>query len=151
MAPRSHMVRVMGKGLASLGLLALVCTLGCRGVAGDLPTDLITYKFDGKVLVNPAQPVTNKRVSINLELTSASARSVQTDIVLKVVSKEATMYESTWDKVLFHENEVWNLTQGFLPDSDANKKPWQVQIQIRDHDSGQVLYDQALARLDFNI
>ena len=141
----------MGKGLIAVGVLALALT-GCGGgVVGELPADSVSYKFDAKVAVNPTQPQANKRVNFNLEVTSSSNTSVKTDIVLKVVSKEGeTMYESAWNDVLFHENEVWNLTQGFLADSDAARKPWGVKIVVTNIATKEVLYDQTIATLDFN-
>jgi hypothetical protein len=139
----------MVKGIVALGVLTLAVA-GCGGTVGAVPDDFATYKFDAKVAVNPTQPLANKRVSFTLEVTSSSNRAVKTDIVLKVISAQGeTMYQSNWDDVLFHENEVWNLTQGFLPDSNAAKTAWNVQITVRDHATGDVLFDQAAARLDF--
>lgn len=140
----------MLKGMVTLGVLTLAVA-GCGGTVGTVPDDFVTYQFDAKVAVNPTQPLANKRVSFTLEVTSTSNRSVQTDIVLKVISAAGvTMYQSTWDDVLFHENEVWNLTQGFLPDSNAAKTAWNVQITVREHATGNVLFDQSAAKLDFN-
>ena len=140
----------MFKGIVTLGFL-LVAIAGCKGEAGAIPDDFITYKFNAKVAVNPTQPISNQRVSFTLEVTSSSNRELKTDIVLKVVSPTGeTMYESKWDDVLFHENEVWNLTQGFLPDSNAARTAWAVQIVVKDHATHEVLYDQAAATLDFN-
>ena len=138
------------KGSVTLGFLLLALT-GCRGVASDLPSDVVTYKFDAKVSVNPTAPQANRRVSFNLEVTSASSQSVKTDVVLKVVSEQKeTMYESVWSDVLFHENEVWNLTQGFLAESDAGRKVWAVKLTVKNHATNEILYDQSLATLDFN-
>ncbi|MBS1149268.1 MAG: hypothetical protein H6Q89_966 [Myxococcaceae bacterium] len=140
----------MMKGAVTLGFLLLALT-GCRGQAGELPEEVITYSFDAKVAVNPTMLQTNKRVSFNLEVTSASNRTVKTDIVLKVVSKDGeTAYESIWNDVLFHENEVWNLTQGFLPASDAARKPWSVTILVRNQETQEVLFNQSIATLAFN-
>ena len=140
----------MFKGIVTLGFLCVLT--GCAGgEAGALPDDFVTYKFDATVAVNPTQVEANKRVSFTLEVTSSSNRDVKCDVVLKVVSADGeTMYESKWDDVLFHEHEVWNLTQGFLPDSNAGKKAWTVQIVVKDHATGEVLYDKAAATLDFN-
>lgn len=140
----------MMKASVTLGFLLLALT-GCRGVAGDLPADVITYRFDAKVAVNPTAPQANRRVNFNLEITSSSNKSVKTDVVLKVVSKEnETMAEVVWTDVLFHENEVWNLTQGFLADSDAGRKPWAVKIVVTNRETNAVLFDQSIATLDFN-
>ena len=141
----------MLKGIVTLGFLTLAVA-GCRGAVGELPEDFVTYKFEAKVAVNPTQPLANKRVSFNLEVTSSSNRAVKTDIGLKVINPSGeTMYQSTWDEVLFHENEVWNLTQGFLPDSNAGKSAWDVQITVKDHATGNVLFNQSAAKLDFNL
>lgn len=141
----------MMKGSVTLGFLLLALT-GCQaGVAGNVPADFVTYKFDATVLVNPTQPQVNQRVSFTLEVTSDSSVSVKTDIELTVISKEGeTMYESTWNEVLFHENEVWNLSQGFLADSDAARKPWAVNLLVRNHASRAILFNQSIATLDFN-
>jgi hypothetical protein len=141
----------MMKGSVTLGFL-LVALAGCgNGVAGALPEDLVTYKFDAKVAVNPSAPQANRRVNFNLEVTSSSNKAVKTDIVLKVVSQEGeTMYESIWNDVLFHEGEVWNLTQGFLADSDAARKPWAVKITVKNLETNALLFDQSIATLDFN-
>ncbi len=140
----------MMKGSVTVGFLLLALT-GCRGEVGALPSDFVTYRFEAKVAVNPIQPVPNSRVSFNLEVTSASSKSVKTDIVLRVVSQQnEVMYESMWNDVLFHENEVWNLTQGFLADSDAARKPWAVKILVKNLDTNEVLFDQSIATLDFN-
>ena len=138
------------KGSVTLGFLLLALT-GCQGLAGDIPADVITYKFGARVAVNPTSPQINQRVSLNLEVTSASSVSVKTDIILTVISKEnETMYTSNWESVLFHENEVWNLTQGFLADSDANRKPWAVKILVKNHETGEILFNESIATLDFN-
>ncbi len=139
----------MFKGIVTVGFLALVAS-GCGGEAGALPQAVVSYKFDAKVAINPTQPVAKERVSFSLEVTSSSNAAVKTDIILKVVNaKNETQYESNWDNVLFHENEVWNLTQGFLPDSNAINAAWTVQIVVKDHATGEVLFDQAAAKLDF--
>jgi hypothetical protein len=141
----------MSKGLVTLGFLSLALTAGCRGEVGSLPDDFVTYKFDAHVAVNPTQPVPQQRVSFVLEVTSSSNREVRTDVLLKVVSSDGeTAYESKWDNVLFHENEVWNLSQGFLPDSNAGKKAWAVQITVQVHETHEILFDQAVSKLDFN-
>lgn len=140
----------MGKGIVTLGFLSLALA-GCYGgVASPLPDDVITYKFDAKVAVNPTVPVVNERVSLNLQLVSSSSRDVKTDIFLKVVNAAGdTIYESRWEDVLFHEREVWNLSQGFKPDASASKSAWTVQITVKDHVTQAVLYDEAAATLDF--
>ncbi len=142
---------LMMKRSVALGFL-LLALAGCGGgEVGALPADLVTYKFDAKVAVNPTAPLANRRVSFNLEVTSSSNKAVKTDIVLKVVSKEGeTMYQSVWNEVLFHEGEVWNLTQGFLPDSDAARKPWAVKIIVKNLETNALLFDQSIATLDFN-
>lgn len=139
----------MKKGIVTAAFLLLALT-GCGGVAGALPTDDITYKFDATILVNPTVPQANQRVLLNLEVTSSSNRPVKTDIYLKVVSAEGeTLYESVWNDVYFHEGEVWNLTQGFLPDSDAGKKAWKVNIRVLNQESKLAMYDQSIGTLEF--
>lgn len=140
----------MMKGTVTAGFLLLALT-GCRGVASELPADLVSYKFEARVAVNPTTPQANRRVSFNLEVISSSTHKVKTDIILKVVSEQnETMYESIWNDVLFHENEIWNLTQGFIPDSDAGRKPWLVKILVRNIATNETLYNQSIATLDFN-
>lgn len=140
----------MGKGIVTLGFLSLAL-VGCGpGIAGELPADTISYSFNAKVAVNPTQPMANRRVNLALEVTSTSNQSVKTEIVLKVVSKEGeTMYSTVWSDVLFHENEVWNLSQDFLADSDAARKPWAVRIVVSNTMTNAVLYEQSIATLDF--
>ena len=139
----------MFKGIVTLGFLALAIT-GCGGEVGALPEPVVSYKFDAKVVVNPTMPVAKQRVSFSLEVSSSSTAQVKTDIVLRVVNAtNETMYESKWEDVLFHEHEVWNLSQGFLPDANALNKAWTVQILVKDHVTGEVLFDQAAATLDF--
>jgi hypothetical protein len=140
----------MRKGTVTVGFLLLALT-GCGGgVAGELPADSVSYKFEAKVAVNPVAPQPNSRVNFYLEVTSASTHAVETDITLSVVSKEnEVMYESVWNEVLFHENEVWNLTQGFLADSDAARKSWAVRIVVKNRKTGEVLFNQTIATLDF--
>ena len=141
----------MLKGSVTVGVLLLALT-GCgNGVAGDLPADAVKYKFGATLVINPTAPQANRRVNFALEVTSESNRAVKTDIFLKVVSQEGeTMYESVWNDVVFHENEIWNLTQGFVPDSDAGRKPWMVKILVRNQDTHEPLFDQSIATLDFN-
>jgi hypothetical protein len=140
----------MFKGIVALGFLVLAMS-GCGGEAGALPEPVVSYRFDAKVAVNPTMPVVKERVSFSLVVTSSSTAQVKTDIVLKVVNAaNETMYESKWEEVLFHEGEVWNLSQGFLPGSNALNKAWTVQIVVKDHATGEVLYDQAAATLNFN-
>ena len=102
----------MNKGTVTLGFLSLALFAGCRGEVGGFPVELITYKFEAKVAINPTQPVPNRPLNLSLEVTSSSNRAVQTDILLKVVSDGGeTLYESRWPEVLFHEHEVWDLQQ----------------------------------------
>ncbi len=139
----------MMKGSVNIGLLMLTLA-GCSGGVGELGSDAVSYKFGATVAVNPTQPLPNRRVSFNLEVTSASNRPVNADITLKVVSKEnETMYESVWADVYFHESEVWNLTQGFLPHADAARKPWAVRILVKHRNSNEVLFNESIATLDF--
>lgn len=140
----------MTKGTLTLGLVLLAFS-GCVGEAEGLPSDEApVYNFAATVAVNPTQLLASQHVSLSLEVTSSSNRAVQADVVLKVISNEKeTMYQSRWLDLAFHEHEVWNLTQGFLPDSDAAKKTWVVQIRVTEHATGRVLYDQAVAPLDF--
>ena len=139
----------MSKGLVTAVILSLALT-GCgAGVAGDLPTDDISFKFDAKVAVNPTVPMPNQRVLLNLEVTSASTRAVKTDIYLTVLNQDGkAVYESLWEDVLFHENEVWNLTQGFLPDSDA-KSSWTVKLRVHNKEANVPLLDRTIGTLDF--
>lgn len=142
----------MLKGIVTAVCLAFALT-GCgAGPAGDLGENAktVTYKFAAKVAVNPTAPMPSQRVLLNLEVTSASTRAVKTDIYLSVVSSEGeTMYESVWEDVYFHENEVWNLTQGFLANADAAKKAWSVKILVHNKENDLPLFDQSIGTLEF--
>ena len=91
-------------------------------------------------------------MSFTLEVTSGCNRARETDVVLRVMSQDGTrvMYEQVWDLVEFEPTEVWNLTQGFVADSDPGKAPWKVRIVVRDHDTGTVLHEQDAAQLKFS-
>lgn len=138
----------MKGNLIALSLLALAA---CGGDISKLPADDAHFDFDAQLLTTPAQPTVGARVDLNLDVTSVSNRDVKTDLVLRVVGADGhIMYQQVWEAVQFNQGEDWNLTQGFFPDSDAGTQKWHVELLVRDHAKGTILFDEAIAQLDFN-
>ena len=138
----------MWKAPVTAAFLSVALT-ACAGAA-DVHTEDVSYKFEAKVAVNPTAPQANQRVLLNLEVTSSSNRPVKTDITLTVLNAEGQVkYESLWEDVYFHENEVWNLTQGFLPDSDAGKSSWTMRLKVHNKEANVPLLDQSIGTIDF--
>ena len=136
------------------GALLIVATLalvGC-GLGEEKPAARPdVFEFKAAVVVTPEKPVPGRRVSLNVELVSACNKKVETDIVMRVVDSAGTrvMYEQTWSSVDFQPTEVWNLSQGFLADSDAAKHQWKVTLLVLNHESGAKLYERDALALDF--
>jgi hypothetical protein len=132
--------------------LAFLALAACGpGSIGTIPTDQAHYDFDAQLLTTPAQPTIGARVDMNLDVTSTSNRDVKTDVVLRVVGADGrVMYQQVWDAVQFNQGEDWNLTNGFYPDSDAGDQKWKIELLVRDHTSQNILFDEAVAQLDFN-
>ena len=60
----------------SLGCLVLaMASLGCAGIAGPSDADQ-TYSFAASAVVNPTQPEAGRRITLNIELTSACSQAV---------------------------------------------------------------------------
>ncbi len=138
----------MRKALVT-GVVLALALVGCGPVA-DIHTEEVSYKFEATVAVNPTAPQANQRVLLNLEVTSSSNRPVKTDITLTVLNAEGQVkYESLWEDVYFHENEVWNLTQGFLPDSDAGSSKWTMRLKVHNKEANLPLLDQSIGTIDF--
>jgi hypothetical protein len=94
---------------------------GCLGEAAATPEELARYEFVADVKVNPSTPIAGRQVSFNLELTSRSNQAVVVDVILRAVrANKTTIHEQIWRDVSFRPEEVWNLTQGFV--SNTNEK-----------------------------
>jgi hypothetical protein len=133
-----------------IGLAFLALAACGPGSISKLPTDDAHYDFDAQLLTSPAQLTVNTRVDLNLDVTSTSNRDVKADLVVKVVGADGkVMYQQVWQNVQFNQGEDWNLTNGFLPDSDAGQQTWKVEMQVLDHASQTVLFDEDIGQLDF--
>jgi hypothetical protein len=139
------------RGPLSIAVAALACALsGCGGVVGSLPAEEAVYSFNASVAVTPDKPVEGLRVNLSVEVTSDCSSPVLADVLLKVVSDaDEVLYEQRWDEVNFKPADVWNLNQGFNP-TVVNAASYKVQLQVRRHDTGELLFDQPeLGRLTF--
>ncbi|MBX7099608.1 MAG: hypothetical protein K1X89_17965 [Myxococcaceae bacterium] len=139
----------MARVLLACGLVAMLTACG-GGTAGEVAAPEV-IDFKAAVEVSPTQPVAGRRVSFTLELKSGCNKRQETDIVLRVESQDGTrvMYQETWDAVDFDPAEVWNLTQGFVADTDPGKQTWRVRIVVKDHGTGLVLHEEDAARVNF--
>ncbi len=125
--------------IASLGLSA------CVGQVGSLPADLVSYEWAATVQVTPDAPVAGRHVSLNVELTSHSNVTVVTDVVFRMVRDDGrVVHEEKWSQVKFHPEEVWNLTQGFVPATDDNGH-LRVEVVVYEHETGAELWRNAEA------
>ncbi len=65
---------------------------------------------------------------------------VNSDVILKVVDDKGNeLYRQKWDDVKFQPGEVWNLTQGFTPETTLNGTDWNVVLEVRRADTGELL------------
>jgi hypothetical protein len=138
----------MGRALFAL---ALVCS-ACGGTLSALPEDAVVAVFDARVQVQPANPSPGDRVQFTLEVTNVSPGEVLADVVLRVVDPDtaAHIYEQVWPSVNFKPEDIYNLTQNFLPGLNAENKPFKVQVQVKNHATQALLFDSPeIARLSF--
>jgi hypothetical protein len=134
-------------------LFCLVAMTGCMGAAGEIPEEQPVYAFKASLAMTPQQPQAGTRLNYALNLRSASNRPVRTNLVLTTSSDDGRVInEQRWHDVVFHEEEIWDLSQGFLPDTSATQtKNWKVFLQIINKETGEVLHAETLTRFDFRI
>lgn len=122
----------------SLLVLASVLLTGCTAAVGDLPQDVLA--FGATALMQPELPRPGQAVSVQLEVTSASNVVVLTNVEMLVEDGEGRQVGyREWKGVQFHPEEVWNLTDDFLPPTDTFAADWRVQLTLTDAASGATL------------
>ncbi len=120
-----------------VGMLFLV---GCGGQVSDVIADKEVVSFEAQLAVSPAQPLPGKRVSLTIDITSRCSKMVNSDVALKVVDDKGNeLYRQVWPNVKFQPGEVWNLTQGFTPETTLNGTDWNVVLEVRRADTGELL------------
>lgn len=124
----------------TLGFLFAVS--GCMGEASDLPEELAVYDFTATVTPGP-QATSASQFHVNLELTSLSNISVETDVVLFIHHLDGTpVVERRFDGVLFHPEEVWVLADSFLP-GYSDRGTLEVDVVVYRHGTDEVLWRSA--------
>jgi len=124
-------------------LAALVMTTsGCLGTASDLPDEQVRYDFGTTVSVLTTSPSPGRRLNFNLEITSHSDVMVTVDILIRVYNPDGKIiHTDPWNEVVFHPEEIWNLTQGFVTATD-DVGPLRLEILVLDHTTGEELWSQ---------
>lgn len=137
--------------LRRAALLSLLALAACTGNAGEIPDAQPVYAFKASLAMTPQQPTVGTRLNYALNLRSASNRPVRTNLVLTTSSDDGRVInEQRWHDVVFHEEEIWDLSQGFLPDTSASStKNWKVFLQVINKETGEVLHAETLTRFDF--
>lgn len=128
--------------MSKVGLVAVtvVALSGCLGTASELPEDGAHYDFDTTISVLTAQPQAGRQLSFNLEISSHSDTLVTVDILLRVLNPDdKIIHTETWSAVVFHPEEIWNLTQGFITASD-DRGPLRIEVLVLDHETGEELW-----------
>ena len=119
----------------------LIAVTGCQGEVTELDSDRVTWNFAASVQVNPSQPVAGRNVSLNIELTSHSKTEVLADVWVRVIRGGTKLvYEESFRGVKLVPEEIWNLSQGFLPATDDGGAPLDIEILVRDHETGEILW-----------
>lgn len=128
--------------MRTLTLLFVLAALGgCVGEVSELRTDEVAYDFVASVQVNPERPTLGRAVHLQIELTSHSNQVVVTDVWVRVVRDGTRLvYEESFRGVTFHPEEVWSLSQGYLPATDDGGAPLDIEILVRDHETGELLW-----------
>ena len=120
--------------------VALPLLTGCMGQVGELSGGEAQYDFKALVAVLPDKPVAGRRVHVSLDLSSHSNVLLTADVVVRVVRPDASViYEEVWSAVKFHPEEVWSLTQGFLPGTDESGE-LSIEVLVLHHETGQLLW-----------
>jgi hypothetical protein len=119
-------------------LLSLLVLTGCNASVGELPKDVVA--FGATALMQPAVPRPGQAVSVQLEVTSASNVTVLANLEMLVEDGEGRQVGyREWKGVQFHPEEVWNLTDDFLPPTDTFAADWRVQLTMIDAATGATL------------
>jgi len=126
------------KGILASALFLLLTA--CGGEIGNTQAELERFSWAASIDVTPDQPVTGSHMSFQVRLISHSNAEVVTDLVLSLVLADGrVLHEEHWDGVLFHPEEVWDLTQGFVPGSSDGGKA-HFEVVVRRHDDGTELW-----------
>lgn len=118
-----------------LAVLASTLLAGCSGTVGELPNDV--FAFGATAQMRPEVPRPGQSVSVQLEVTSASNVEVLTNVELLVVDGDGRQVGyREWKGVKFRPEEVWNLTDAFLPSTNSFGADWRVQLTVSDAATG---------------
>ena len=125
-----------------------VSLAGCLGEVTDVSTvGAPAITFASQITLTPDAPTAGRHVSVSLSLTSHCETSLDTDVDIRVIHASGrVLFEQTWSALLFHPEEVWDLTQGFLPATDDRGQAT-IWVTLTDHASGKVLWEDHSATL----
>ena len=128
-----------GRSLIVAAAAALLCA--CAGEAGSIPDDFVTYGFQASVEVATQRPEPGRRVDLIVDVRSTGNTPVNCDVMLKVVSAAADqeIYRQQWQDVKFMPDAPWNLSNGFLPPTDATGA-YKLSVEVRRHTTGELMY-----------
>lgn len=121
-------------------MIVAAATSACLGAYSATPEELARYEFVAAVRVNPTAPQPGRNVSLSVELVSRSNALVTVDVVLKAVRPDGSiMHTQVWREVKFHPEEVWNLTQGFVPRNDE-KGTFAIELETLESGTDKLLW-----------
>lgn len=121
-------------------LIISLATSACLGAYSATPEELARYDFVADVRVNPTAPQPGRNVSLSVELVSRSNAMVVVDVILKAVRPDGSvMHTQVWPNMTFHPEEVWNLTQGFIPRNDE-KGSFVIVVETRESGTDKLLW-----------
>lgn len=124
-------------------MASVVTATGCMGAYSATQEELAVYQFVADVKVNPTAPVAGRNMSLSVELVSRSNTLVVVDVVLRAIRPDGTqMHEQVWRDVKFRPEEVWNLTQGFVPRNDE-KGTFSIVVEARESGTDKLLWTAA--------
>src|SRR2546423_102911 len=124
-----------------------IAFIGCGGAIGASnkppPTSV---DFISAVQVTPSVVVPRRRISVNIDLTNTGNLAVDASIDLLVHDAAGgELYTQTWEDVQISAKETWNLTQGFVPPTNAGNGTGSVELVIRGQADDAIYYDEPQA------
>lgn len=108
------------------------------GEASDLPEELAVYDFAATVSEGPQ--ASSSQFHVNLEVTSLSNTTVETDVVLVVSRLDGSLVtERHFVGVVFHPEELWVLAESFLPGT-SDRGTLEFDVVVYRHGTDEVLW-----------
>jgi hypothetical protein len=119
---------------------AMAVLPACGGPIDTNPQDYYTYGFKSEVQVATLNPAPGHRVDFTVAVTSTGNTPVHCDVILHVVSHEGEeIFTQRWDDMLFMPQAQWDMSNGFLPSTDVPAQSYKLQLEVRRHDTGELL------------